>query len=153
MLQPQFFGHPAQQYSFMAVNIFPYCGRGRRISGWGWERGWGWGCSQNEPQFNQKFPTTQKTQQNQQAHLFQQQQASPNTTQAFHLQSYCWTHRETFNPTHTLQTCQNPAPGHYPNATITNTMNKKFYRLPCWPTTSINQSKFHYQINQEIKRT
>ena len=123
--QPQFFP------SYIPNFNQNHCGRGRRGRGRGWERGWGRGRSYNYQGYQQQFPPLAFSQPVQpQQTVPQQQVAQQQPSQFFQVQTYCWTHGATNNPSHTSQTCRNPAPGHQATASINNTMGGNTYNLP-----------------------
>lgn len=97
----------------------PSRGRGRRGRG----RGQGRGRQAYNSNYQYQFPPFAP--QNSAQPIPQQQQP-----QTYQIQTYCWTHGVTNNPSHTSQTCRNPAPGHQLNATIHNTMNGNTFGFP-----------------------
>ena len=123
--QPQFFP------SYIPNFNQNYRSRGRRGRGRGWDQGWGRGRSYNYQGYQQQFPPLAFSQPVQpQQTIPQQQVAQQQPSQFFQVQTYCWTHGATNNPSHTSQTCRNPAPGHQTTASINNTMGGNTYNLP-----------------------
>ena len=113
--------HDAQQSYY---GFFRPPGRGRRGRGRSRGRGRGW----QAPAQQQFYQPQMQNQQN--SSTFSTPQQTQVVPQQQQFQSYCWTHGVTNNPSHTSQTCRNPAQGHQQNATVTNMMGGNTFGLP-----------------------
>ena len=117
-----------QPQSFPSAPFYSASSRGQGCQGRDRIRGQGRQSFFYQASYQHNFPAL--TQQQPQLVQSSPPQFQAQPAQTFQMQTYCWTHGMTNNPSHTSQTCRNPAPGHQPGATLNNTMNGNTYGLP-----------------------